>query len=92
MLLHFLPPLLGAGAEVAFLSQFEGEREVLFPPYVMLTVQERRGRRVSTTYDSSGGASLMDRVASSREVLQVTQHREDEKEFERVAVVPTFSG
>ena len=78
------------GAEVAFLSQFAGEREVLFPPYVMLTVQKRQG--MSPPPPQPRGASLLDQVAYSREVLQVMQESVDGKEFESVTVLPTFSG
>ena len=78
------------GAEVAFLSQFAGEREVLFPPYVMLTVQKRQG--VSPPPPPPRGASLLDKVAYSREVLQVMQNSVGGKEFESVTVLPTFSG
>ena len=109
------------GAEVAMLSQFAAEREVLFPPLTLLRVlpreaaptapppSVRRGASMPASVSpahggggvavSSGGAKLpaMELVARSRAALQVTSERATDgkgelKEFERVAVVPTFTG
>ena len=58
----------------------------------MLTVKKRQGASSSPPPPPLGGASLLDQVAYSREALQVTRQELDDKEFESVAVVPTFSG
>ena len=105
------------GADVAMLSQFEGEREVLFPPLTMLRVKQRHGALDDPKglLDSAlpDDAPAADHVSRSRQALQVTSERRVqelvrrtdegaeeggegvrvvEKEFERVAVVPTFTG
>ena len=106
------------GAEIAFLSQFEGEQEVLFPPFTMLRVQRRspeRPRSDSREVPPSHGAprtdaqgalapaqiqrtasdttaGIMETIEQSRTDLQVSFERRDGKEFERVVVVPTYTG
>ena len=80
------------GAEVAMLSQYSNEREVLFPPLTMLRVSPRAGAPAEAP-PLPADASPLDRVAASRERLDVTQQvAGDGKEYERVRVVATFTG
>ena len=102
------------GAEVAMLSQFAGEREVLFPPLAMLRVLPRASAAAAApgaaaanpasmpppmvaAADQASRAPAMELVSRSRAALQVTceKVRDDagvEKEFERIVVLPTFTG
>ena len=97
------------------LSQFAGEREVLFPPLAMLRVLPRAASATTpgaavappapaslpplmmAADDEASRTPAMELVSRSRAVLQVTCEKacDDagvEKEFERVVVVPTFTG
>jgi len=75
------------GADVSMLSQFNHEKEVLFPPLTMLRVKLRQpgsssqAKQLTTT-------SVAEQIASSRERFQVTQDEREGKHFERIAVVP----
>ena len=81
------------GADVAFLSQFAQEREVLFPPLTMLRVRSRRPALAAAVAGLAPGASAEAAVAHSKTMLQVTTEQSaDGKLFERVVVLPLFTG
>ncbi|EOD06576.1 hypothetical protein EMIHUDRAFT_453443 [Emiliania huxleyi CCMP1516] len=81
------------GAEVAFLSQFEGEQEVILPPLTMLQVMPRHPAPADLPPPPAEGSSADAVVAWSRMKHDVTWERtEDEKDYERIVAVPTFTG
>ena len=86
------------GASVEMLSQFPGEREVLFPPYTLLVVQPRGGASGAAANIDSGEAasSVLARIERSRAAHRVTNEEAGEagtaKLFERVGAVPSFVG
>ena len=88
------------GASVEMLSQFPGEREVLFPPYTLLVVQLRGASGAATDINlpTAGGAasSVLGRVERSRAAHRVTNEEAGDagtpKLFERVGAMPSFVG
>ena len=86
------------GASVEMLSQFPGEREVLFPPYTLLVVQPRGGASGAAANSDSGEAasSVLARIERSRAAHRVTNEEAGEagtaKLFERVGALPSFVG
>ena len=85
---------LHCGADVAMFSQFEAEREVLFPPLTMLRVLPRQGgsRRPAPVPTSP----VVDHISYSRAQHEVRSEKhvvpgDEAKQFERVVVVPTFT-
>ena len=88
------------GAEVAMLSQFTGEREVLFPPLSLLRVRPRRPPP-SYVPPLPEIPSAQQVIEHSQAVLQVTpdevaHHQpnpgDEGKRFVRVVVAPSFTG
>lgn len=83
---------LHCGAEVAMFSQFEAEREVLFPPLTMLRVLLRQGG--SRHPAPLASSPVVDHISYSRarhEVKSEMHIGSEAKHFERVVVVPTFT-
>jgi hypothetical protein len=79
------------GAEVAMLSQFADEREVLFPPLSLLRVRPRRPPPVLPPLPDVPSAQAV--IERSQALLQVTPDEiMDEKQFTRVTVMPSFTG
>ena len=72
------------GADISMLSQFEGEREVLFPPCTMLEVKRAPG--------SAAGAPRTETAAAHGDArtLQVYEEAVGEKAFMRIVVLPHF--
>lgn len=75
------------GAEVAFLSQFLTEQEVIFPPLTMLRVMTRRYH-----LKLPKKATPEEIIAWSREKHRVQWDRTpDGRHFEQIAVAPSFT-
>ena len=73
------------GADISCLSQYQDEREVLFPPCTMLIVRAR-GPGEEQAVDGCTDDARSERVAK----YQVGSHTEGEKHFTSVGVVPYF--
>jgi hypothetical protein len=80
------------GAEVAMLSQFSGEREVLFPPLTMLLVLRRQPAPSSPSSRPDGARPAVEHITWSRERLRVTRDDVEGREVEYVDVLPSFTG
>ena len=78
------------GAEVAMLSQFKGEREVLFPPLTMLRVRARSLGDAASSDDQ--GLEIAERLERAKKNFEVTQDERGCKLFERVSVIASFTG
>ena len=92
------------GAEVAMLSQYEGEREVLFPPLTLLRLERREGTQPDLHLRSSGTPAV-EQIAQSIASHQVhteqvgadgvpvprSQALSCTKHFQRLVVHPLFA-
>ena len=89
------------GADVAMLSQFASEREVLFPPLSMLRVRNRQPPPLPPPPPLPETPSAQQVVARSQALLQVESElvstdqpiaADDGKCYMKVLVVPSFTG
>ena len=72
------------GADISMLSQFEGEREVLFPPCTMLEVKRAPGSAAEAPRTETAAAH------GDARTLQVYEEAVGEKAFMRIVVLPHF--
>jgi len=92
-----------SGADISMLSQFEAEKEILFPPATMLKVQTRVANSTEHATTVANSTEHATKVANSREHVPVSHQASgtdllgpwhdthvDGKRFIEIEVVPTF--